>query len=67
MTEGTSESTSTTQPSSVTTEAVTTTTVADGQLPFTGSSGWPPLFGLMAVGVGSALWLVARRRHSAGI
>ncbi len=67
VTEGTSESTSTTQPSSVTTQAVTTTTAAPGQLPFTGSSGWPPLFGLVALGLGSGLWLVARRRHSAGI
>lgn len=54
----------TTEPSSLTVQAVTTTTIASGSLPFTGSSQAPPLVGLGAVGLGTTLAVIARRRRA---
>lgn len=54
----------TTEPSSLTAQAVTTTTVAGESLPFTGSSQAPPLVGLGAIGLGTTLAVIARRRRA---
>ncbi len=54
----------TTEPSSLTAQAVTTTTVSSAALPFTGSSEAPPLVGLGAIGLGTTLAVIARRRRA---
>jgi hypothetical protein len=67
MTLGTTATTSTTVPSTVTTAGnVTSTTAAiksTDALPFTGSKVWPPLLGLVSLGLGGVLLLVSRRRN----
>jgi LPXTG-motif cell wall-anchored protein len=40
-----------------------TTTTVQHTLPFTGSSGTPPLFGLVSLLGGFVLLVVSRRRH----
>ncbi len=57
-----SSTTVVTTPSSVGPLASTTTTTTLGPLPFTGSSTFPPLVGLMSLGAGGALWFMGRRR-----